>query len=338
MKAVVLVGGQGTRLRPLTETIKKELLPLVDRPILDHTLDRLVRHGVHEVVLSSSYLEETFDAFLRARHGEPRITWITETEPLDTGGAIVNALPALDTDEPFLALNGDILTDLDVSRMLAFHREREASATIALTHVEDARAFGLVPLDGEGRVVEFREKPADLVPGDINAGTYVLEPSALGAWELGERVSIERTIFPTLIRDGRPLFGFVSNAYWRDLGTPQAYLQATFDLLDRIVEGEPPFEAPFVADGGRIDEGAETNAHVVVGPGSSIGSGAAVTDSVLHAGVRVTEGARVSNSVLGPGSRIRAARVEGSVLGQGVTVLPGAELVDARVDPGATVS
>jgi len=338
VKAVVLVGGQGTRLRPLTETIKKELLPLVDRPILDHTLDRLVRHGVHEVVLSSSYLEETFDEFLRARRGDPRITWITETEPLDTGGAIVNALPALDTDEPFLALNGDILTDLDVSRMLAFHREREASATIALTHVEDARAFGLVPLDGEGRVVEFREKPADLVPGDINAGTYVLEPSALGAWELGERVSIERTIFPTLIRDGRPLFGFVSNAYWRDLGTPQAYLQATFDLLDRIVEGEPPFEAPFVADGGRIDEGAETNAHVVVGPGSSIGSGAAVTDSVLHAGVRVTEGARVSNSVLGPGSRIRAARVEGSVLGQGVTVLPGAELVDARVDPGATVS
>ena len=244
----MLVGGQGTRFRPLTETIKKELLPLVDRPILDHTLDRLVRHGVHEVVLSSSYLEQTFDAFLSARHGDPRITWITEDEPLDTGGAIVNALPALDTDEPFLALNGDILTDLDVTRMLAFHRQREASATIALAHVDDARPFGLVPLDGDGRVVEFREKPVDPVSGDINAGTYVLEPSALAAWGRGERVSIERTIFPSLIADDHAVFGFVSDAYWRDLGTPEAYLQATFDLLDGLVEGEPAFDAPFVGD------------------------------------------------------------------------------------------
>ena len=337
MKAVVLVGGQGTRLRPLTENVKKELLPLVDRPILDHTLDRLVRHGIHEVVLSSSYLEETFHAFLEARHGNPTITWITETEPLDTGGAIVNALPALDTDEPFVALNGDILTDLDVTRMLARHREREAAATIALTHVEDARAFGLVPLDGDGRVTEFREKPEDLVPGDINAGTYVLEPSALEAWDRGVSVSIERTIFPALIADGRPVFGFLSDAYWRDLGTPQAYLQATFDLLDGRVQGEPAFEAPFVADRGRIADGAEANRHVVVGPGSAIESGSVVEDSVLHAGVLVTGGARVSGSVVGSGSQIRGARVEGSVLGERVTVAPGAELVDARVEPGSTI-
>jgi len=337
VKAVVLVGGQGTRLRPLTQTIKKELLPLVDRPILDHTLDRLVRQGVHEVVLSSSYLEQAFDAFLQARHGDPRITWITETEPLDTGGAIVNALPALDTDEPFLALNGDILTDLDVTRMLAFHREREATATIALTHVVDARAFGLVALDGDGRVAEFREKPADLVPGHINAGTYVLEPSALNAWERGAGVSIERTIFPSLIEDGRPLFGFVSDAYWRDLGTPQAYLQATFDLLDGRVDGEPAFEAPFVADGARIEDGAETNHHLVLGPGASIASGAVVTDSVLLGEVVVAEGARVEGSVVGPGSEILGARVEGSVLGERVRVAHGAELVDARVEPGTIV-
>ena len=337
MKAVVLVGGQGTRLRPLTETLKKELLPLVDRPILDHTLDRLVGHGVHEVVLSSSYLEETFHAFLEARHGDPRITWITETQPLDTGGAIVNALPALDTDEPFLALNGDILTDLDVTRMLALHRDRRAVATIALAHVEDARPYGLVPLDGNGRVVEFREKPQDLVPGDINAGTYVLEASALAAWDPGASVSIERTIFPSLIEEGRPLFGFVSDAYWRDLGTPQAYLAATFDLLDGRVGGEPSFAAPFVAGDGRIDDGAEVNAHVVVGPGSWIEAGSRVQDSVLHAGVRVGDGARVSNTVAGPGSEIRGAVVLDSVLGQGARVLEGAELVGARVEPGASV-
>ena len=338
MKAVVLVGGQGTRLRPLTETLKKELLPLVDRPILDHTLDRLVRHGVHEVVLSSSHLEETFRAFLEARHGDPRITWITETAPLDTGGAIINALPALEADEPFLALNGDILTDLDVARMLALHREREASATIALTHVEDARAYGLVPLDRDGRVVAFREKPTELVPGDINAGTYVLEPSVLEAWDPGVSVSIERTIFPALIERGHPLFGYLSDAYWRDLGTPQAYLRASFDLLDGLVEGEPAFQAPFVADGGRVDDGADVDRHVVVGPGSSIERGSGVTGSVLHDGVRVAEGARVSDSIVGSGCEILGARVAGSVLGERARVLPGAELADARVEPGATLS
>jgi mannose-1-phosphate guanylyltransferase len=337
VKAVVLVGGQGTRLRPLTETVKKELLPLVDRPILDHTLDRLVRHGVHEVVLSSSYLEETFHAFLEARHGEPHITWITETEPLDTGGAIVNALSTLDTDDPFLALNGDILTDLDVTRMLALHRDRKAAATIALAHVQDARPYGLVPMDGDGRVLEFREKPTELVPGEINAGTYVLEPSALDAWPPGASVSIERTIFPSLIGDGRALYGFVSQAYWRDLGTPQAYLQATFDLLDGLVEGEPAFDAPYVADTGLIARGAEVGTHVVVGPGSSVEAGARVTDSVLHSGVVVGDGSRVSNSVLGPGSQVRGAVVSGSVLGEGARVLPGAELEDARVEPGVTL-
>jgi mannose-1-phosphate guanylyltransferase len=337
VKAVVLVGGQGTRLRPLTETVKKELLPLVDRPILDHTLDRLVRHGVHEVVLSSSHLEETFRPFLEARRGDPRISWITEPEPLDTGGAIVNALPALDTDEPFLALNGDILTDLDLTRMLALHRDRKAAATIALAHVEDARAYGLVRLDGEGRVVAFLEKPEDPVPGDVNAGTYMLEPSALKAWEPGVSVSIERTIFPSLIEDGRPLFGFVSDAYWRDLGTPQAYLRATFDLLDGMVEGEPPFDAPFVADGGRVEDGAEVDRHVVVGPGSSVEAGSSARGSVLHGGVRVAGGAHVSGSVVGPGSEILGARVRGSVLGERVRVLPGVHLVDARVDPGTTI-
>ena len=218
MKAVVLVGGEGTRLRPITETLPKPLVPLVDRPSLDHVLDHLAGHGVHEVVLSSAYLEETFHAFIQARRGDPSITWIAETEPLGTGGAIVNALEALDTDEPFFALNGDILTDLDLTEMLARHRDRGATATIACTHVEDARPYGLVPMDADGGVLEFREKPAELVPGDINAGTYVLEPVALEGWTRGENVSIERQIFPALIADGRPLAGFVSDAYWMDSG------------------------------------------------------------------------------------------------------------------------
>jgi mannose-1-phosphate guanylyltransferase len=338
MKAVVLVGGEGTRLRPLTETLPKPLVPLVDRPSLDHVLDHLAGHGVHEVVLSSSYLEETFHAFIQARRGDPSITWITETEPLGTGGAIVNALEALDTDEPFFALNGDILTDLDLTEMLARHHDRGATATIALTHVEDARPYGLVPMDADGRVLEFREKPAELVPGDINAGTYVLEPTALEGWARAENVSIERQIFPALIADGRPLAGFVSQAYWMDLGTPQAYLQAQFDLLDGRVDGHRSYAKPFVDAGGRIDEGATVNDHVVVGPNATIDAGAQVHDSVLHERATVEPDAVVERSILGPGSTVmRGASVSDSVLGEGAVVGAGASVHEGRVRPGERI-
>ena len=169
MKAVVLVGGFGTRLRPLTETVKKELLPLVDRPILDHTLDRLVRHGVREVIMSSPYLEEAFHPFIAARRGEPVITWVTEVSPLDTGGAIVQALDVVG-EAPFFALNGDICTDLDLTAMRRSHDERGAAVTIALHHVSDARAFGLVETDADGRVSAFREKPAEPIAGRHQRG------------------------------------------------------------------------------------------------------------------------------------------------------------------------
>ena len=338
MKAVVLVGGEGTRLRPITETMPKPLVPLVDRPSLDHVLDHLAGHGVHEVVLSSSYLEETFHAFIQARRGDPSITWITETEPLGTGGAIVNALEAIDTDDPFLALNGDILTDLDLSEMLARHRDRGAVATIALTRVEDARPYGLVPMDADGRVLEFREKPSELMPGDINAGTYVLDPAALEGWTRGENVSIERQIFPALIAAGRLLSGFPSEAYWMDLGTPQAYLQAQFDLLDGRVDGHRSYPSPFVDAGGRIDRGATVNEHVVVGPRATIETGARVRDTVLHVRAVVEPDAVVERSVLGSGSRVmRGASVRDSVLGEGAVVGAGASVREGRVQPGERV-
>ena len=338
MKAVVLVGGEGTRLRPITETLPKPLVPLVDRPSLDHVLDHLAGHGVHEVVLSSSYLEETFHAFIQERHGDPSITWIIETEPLGTGGAIVNALEAFDTDDPFFALNGDILTDLNLTEMLARHRDRGAVATIALTRVEDARPYGLVPMDADGRVLEFREKPSELMPGDINAGTYVLDPAALEGWTRGENVSIERQIFPALIAAGRPLAGFPSEAYWMDLGTPQAYLQAQFDLLDGRVDGHRSYPAPFVDAGARIDRGATVNEHVVVGPRATIETGARVSDTVLHERAVVEPDTIVERSILGPGSRVmRGASVRDSVLGDGAVVGAGASVREGRVQPGERV-
>ncbi len=333
MKAIVLVGGEGTRLRPLTETIPKPLIPLMDRPSLDHVLDHLGRHGVHEVVLSSAYLEETFRSFIQRRRGDPRITWITEDTPLGTAGAVVNALEHVD-EEDFLVLNGDILTDLDLTTMVAFHRDRRAAATIALTHVDDARPFGLVPTREDGRVIEFREKPAELVPGDINAGTYVLASDALAGWPRGEAISVERQVFPALIGSGRPVYGFLSGAYWLDLGTPEKYLQAHFDILEGKVDGER-YPAPYVAEGAAVDLRAHLGRWVVVGAGARVGAGAEIDDSVLHPGAEVAHGARVVGSILGPRSVVGAgATVSGSALAEGARVPAGAVIDDAKVSAG----
>jgi mannose-1-phosphate guanylyltransferase len=330
MKAVMLVGGFGTRLRPLTETIKKELLPLVDRPILDHEMDHLLRHGIDEVVMSSPYLEEAFHPFIAARHDEPTITWITESEPLGTGGAIVNALPALG-EEPFFALNGDILTDIDLSAMLAFHRERDAGVTIALHHVEDARAFGLVATDADGRVEEFREKPEDLMPGDVNAGTYLLDPAVLRDWTPDHAISIEREIFPSVIAAGHAVYGFPGDCYWMDLGTPEKYLQAHFDLLAGHMRGVA-YESPWVAATADIEPGAIIGPRSSVGAEARVGPGATVEDSVIHPGASIGADATVRMTIVGPGAHVgEKAQVTGSVLGAGARVGDGLVVTDTKV-------
>jgi mannose-1-phosphate guanylyltransferase len=335
MKAVVLVGGEGTRLRPLTETVKKELLPLMDRVVLDHTLDHLARHGVDDVVLSSSYLEQSFDPFIRSRSGPPHITWIRETAPLDTGGAIVNALEVLETGESFFALNGDILTDLDLGAMRAGHELHGAAVTIALHHVDDARAFGLVETDDGGRVTAFLEKPAEPVAGDINAGTYLLEPSVLRRWPPDTYVWIEGEVFPSLIEGGVAVRGFRGDAYWLDLGTPEQYLRAHLDLLEGRVRGSS-YEAPWIGPRATVDPAARLGRGVAIGPGAEIGAGAVVDESVLLPEARVSRGATARRSVLGRGSVIgEGAVVLDSVLGDGVVTEPGATLDGARfgLDP-----
>ena len=334
MKAVILVGGEGTRLRPLTETIPKPLLPIVNRPFLHRVLDHLAEHGVHEVVASSSYLEESFAAFIAERRGDPHIIWITEAEPLGTGGAIVNALSHVG-EESFFVLNGDILTDLDLTAMLAFHRAQGAVATIALHRVEDARPFGLVAAEAGGRVLEFREKPTEMIPGDINAGTYVLNAEALRGWDRG-MISIEREIFPALIANGAPVYSLLSGAYWLDLGTPERYLQAHFDVLDGHVAGLR-YAAPFVARSATVDPRAILGRRVVVGDRASLAEGARLEDSVLLSDVEVWPGARVNRSILGPGVSIGAgAVVEGSVLAAGARVESGVRLDGAKVSAGRT--
>jgi len=335
MRAVVLVGGEGTRLRPLTETIPKPLIPLVDRPFLHHVLDHLARHGVHEVLLSSSYLESAFAAFLSDRRGDPAITWITEASPLGTGGAIANAAQHL--EETFLVLNGDILTDLDLSGLVAQHRRNAAVATITLTPVADARPYGLVTVDEAGRVGEFREKPPEPVPGEINAGTYVLEPEAIRDVPSNRPVSIEREVFPSLISSGAPVFGVVSAAYWMDLGTPQKYLQATFDALEGRVGGLS-YAAPHVDPTARVSVRAHLGRWVVVGPEARIGEGAVVEDSVILRGGQVGPEAKIRQSIVGPAASVGGgASLDGAILAEGAIVLAGVRSLGARVGAGQTL-
>jgi mannose-1-phosphate guanylyltransferase len=337
VKAVVLVGGEGTRLRPLTETMPKPLVPFMNRPFLDHVLDHLAEHGVDEVVCSSPYLEAVFHAFLETREGRsPSVRWITETEPLGTAGAIAGALDLL--EGTFLALNGDILTDMDLGALLEVHRARKAVATIALHRVEDARPFGLVEAEADGRVLAFREKPEEAVPGSINAGVYVLEPAAVAKVPRGRMVSIERETYPDLIAGGAPVFSAVASGYWLDLGTPEAYLRAHTDALDGRIAEYRGLARPFLAGGARVEPGATVGPHVVMGPGAVVAAGAEVDTSVLHEGATVAGEARVRSSILGPDAAVGArADVRDSVLAEGARVGDGARLTEARVSPGEVV-
>ena len=233
MKAVVLVGGEGTRLRPLTLSAPKQMLPIVGVPMIERVLAHLVSHGVDAAILSMGYLPNAFlEAYPEGVAAGIRLTYAVEPEPLDTAGAVRFAATFGRVDDTFVVVNGDVLTDLDLSGLLAFHRERRAEGTIALHPVPDPSAFGVVPTDSDGRVTAFVEKPPrDEAPtNQINAGTYVLEPSVLERIPTGGRVSIERETFPAMVRDGT-LFARSDDGYWLDTGTPADYLQAHHDLV-----------------------------------------------------------------------------------------------------------
>ena len=331
MRAIVLVGGEGTRLRPLTLSSPKPLLPFCNRPFLDRLLDRLDDAGVDEAVLSSPYLESAFSAFLESR-GErgPRVRWIHEPEPLGTGGAVAHAAREAGIREDVFVLNGDVLTDLDLGALLEAHRAGGASGTITLTPVADARPYGLVS-QVDGRVERFLEKPPDPVPGDINAGTYVLTAEALDAVPPGRSVSIERETFPALIERGSGLRAFVSDAYWTDLGTPERYLDAHADALEGRIAGID-VGAPLVDPAADVAAAARLDGTTVVGPGTVVAPGAAVSGSVVFEGGRIERGAVVERCIVGAGARIGlGSRLSGCVVGDDARVGASEVLEDARV-------
>ena len=322
MKAVVLVGGEGTRLRPLTLTRPKQMLPVGGRPMIERVLEGLGRHGISGVVLSLGYKPDAFtSAYPDGRCAGLAMQYAVEPEPLDTAGAIAFAAECGGVDETFVVVNGDVITSLDVGELIRFHRHRAAEATIALTPVEDPSRFGVVPTDDDGRVVAFIEKPPreDAPTNLINAGTYVLEPSVLGRIPSGRRVSIERETFPEIVRDGG-LFALASDADWVDAGTPPTYLAANLRYA------APPGPTAEIASDADVVSS-------VVGERVFVGAGAVVRDSVLFDGSCVGAGAKVISSIVGEGARVGndAVVVDFTVIGDRAIVDDAEQVIGGRV-------
>jgi mannose-1-phosphate guanylyltransferase len=326
MQAVVLVGGEGTRLRPLTNDVPKPALTLVDRPFLAYMVEWLAGHGVTEVVLACGFLPDVLrEALGDGESAGVRLNYVAEPERRGTAGAIRFAADALGDalEDRFLALNGDVLTDLDLSALLRAHEQHGARATLALYPVEDSAAYGLVRCDRDGEVLEFLEKTGEPVPGEINAGAYVLERSVLDLIPPGREVSIEREVFPCLVGDG--LSALCLDGYWMDIGTPERYLQASWDILEGRVETRVRPTAPglMVGAGAEVSTAAVVGPRAVLAPGCAVAAGAEVRESVLLDGCSVGEGARVSGSILAPGVSVEAgATLADAVIGRDERVPP----------------
>jgi len=344
MRAVILAGGEGTRLRPLTLSTPKPVVPVVDRPLLRHQLDLLASAGVREVVFSVAYRPERVEAVFGDGSGfGVRIRYAVEDVPLGTGGAVRNALPLL--DERTIVLNGDVLTDVDLSAIVARHVAEGASATIVLTPVENPSAYGLVVTDPAGRVTRFVEKPKpeEITTDTINAGIYVLETRVIDLMPPGVNYSIERGFFPALLARGDRVLGPVHRGYWIDIGTPEKYLQVHRDILGRrfavLLDGAPR-GAGVVHPGAHVSDEAVLEGAFYVGPGCEVEAGARLgPDAVLVADVHVRRGACVRDCVLwrgaeaGPGST-----VEGCLLGPGVRIGASSTLRHAILGEGSAVS
>ena len=359
MQALILAGGEGTRLRPLTSTVPKPVVPLVDRPFIAFMLEWLRGHGVDDVVISCGFMASGVHNVLGdgAAYGM-RLRYVEEPRPLGTGGAVKFAEDLL--DERFLMLNGDVLTDIDLTAQLAQHERTGARATLALVPVEDPSAYGLVRRNADASVSEFLEKPSpDQIDTNlINAGAYVLHRDVLANVPSGQHVSIEREVFPTLVDNG--LYGYEASAYWLDIGTPERYLQATYDILDGAVKTTvtDAYDAAHlaVAEGAeltgrvvgpalvgadaRVAEGALVSGRSVLGRGVEVGEGAIVDGSVVLDGAVVGPHAHLTHCIVGPGARIGANTrlAEGVVLGECVTLGADNQLAaGARLSPNVSL-
>ncbi len=336
MQALILAGGEGTRLRPLTSSVPKPVLSLANRPFISYMIDWLVSHGVDDVVMSCGFLADGVRSVLGDGDGRAHIRYVEEEEPLGTGGAVKHAEKFL--DDRFLVLNGDILADFDLSALQRLHADRDAATTISLIPVEDPSAYGLVRVREDGEITAFLEKPKpeEIDTNLINAGAYVLEHRVLDMIEPGRAVSFEREVFPALIGSG--LYGYQASGYWLDIGTPERYLEATRDILDGTVKtavsatrnGAGVVPPSLVGERCLIDGSARVGPHSVLGGECQVAEQAVIEEAVLHAGVTVGPSAIVRGSIVGAGTSIGArSRVEaGAVIGAGVELPPESVLGD----------
>ena len=318
MQALILAGGKGTRLRPLTVYTPKPIVPVVNRPLILYQIETLKRAGITDITLSLSYQPDKIEHLIGSGSEQGVIIrYVTEPSPMGTAGAYKYGIGA--SKDTTVVFNGDVITDLDVGRLLEFHRSNGAAATLTLAPVPDPSRYGLVPVDKSGKITRFLEKPTDedrakLKANTINAGVYVLESEILSMIPKETNRSFEYDVFPQILEKKIPFFGYVmKDEYWRDIGTPESYLEAHHDLLNGRLGG---FEQP-EQDRSEVATRAEVDKSSVIGEGCVIKPGARILNSVIGAGVHVEEKAVIQNSVVWPHTRVAAAaEIDNAVIGR----------------------
>jgi mannose-1-phosphate guanylyltransferase len=340
--AAILVGGKGTRLRPLTLSAPKPMLPTAGLPFLTHLLSRIAAAGIKHVVLGTSYKADVFEAeFGDGSKLGLEMEYVFEPQPLGTGGGIANVAPKLRYDTA-LVFNGDVLSGVDLGALLSSHEERQADLTLHLVRVGDPRAFGCVPTGSDGGVTAFLEKTQDPPTDQINAGTYVFRREVIDRIPTGREVSVEREVFPALLSDGLKVCGFVDSTYWRDMGTPEDFVRGSADLV-RGIAPSPALRGhrgeELVHDGASVSPGAVIIGGSVVGRGAEIGPGARLDGALIFDGARIEAGAVIERSIIGFGARIGPrALIRDGVIGDGAQIGARCELLrGARVWPGVAI-
>jgi mannose-1-phosphate guanylyltransferase len=308
---ILLVGGFGTRLMPLTKNTPKPMLTVAGLPVTEHQLAMAKKAGISTVILATSYLSEVFIPYFGdGSKWDMKLLYAVEKEPLGTGGAIRNAAKLLPADESVVVFNGDVLSSHNLALQIQEHEANDADVTLHLTRVEDARAYGCVPTDSDGRVTAFLEKMENPVTNTINAGCYVFKSSVIRSIEPDRVVSVEREVFPNLVANNGKVFGFIDDSYWLDIGTPQALLKGSRDLVTGLADSSA-LTAELVAStgkdflimkGAKVDPSAQVDAGSSISSGAVVGAGAKISGSILEAGAHVGAGATINNSFIASGA------------------------------------
>ena len=344
MKAIIIAGGLGTRLRPLTYNTPKVIVPVANIPFILHQIELIKKYGIKEIILNLHYLSNNIKRIIKQKVRGVKIRYSIEEIPLGTCGAVKNAQEFFD-DEPLLIFNGDILTDLNLKELIAFHRSKRSQATLTLTRVEDPTTYGLILMGKNMLIKEFLEKPSwEMVTTDtVNAGIYVIEPKLFREVPFGIEYSFERDFFPKILNEGKPMYGFASEAYWIDIGSPQKYMQAHKSILlgevDVRIPGKQVKKMVWVDSGAVIDKKAKVFGPGIIGKDCRVKAEAVLgAFTVLGERVTVSEGANIANSIIWAGTKIgKDVELNDCIIGNdcrieaGVSLSGGAVIADGAI-------